>query len=291
MIPPREAFLAHLSGRPACGEQSLKVWRLAHRLGPVALDALVEQLVAERLITVETDGRGMRKVRLTGRAPRELPPVEIETETAGEEPPPLLEAAPTPPAAENKPEPADRDATVSPEAPPTHEVVLPAAPEPPEALPSFFRRCGALGASLLGQTLRCALDAGHGGAHGDGATLWWTDPAPEPSPTPPPVSGPREVESLDALAASLSEAQRGQVRALILSLRAGNPAPFRARVVLSDRAKMLLEALPAPEERPAQTAEILRRTGLKTGPAANGLQKLRQAGLAVNTSFGFWRRA
>lgn len=107
MITPREAFLAHLSGRPACGEQSLKVWRLAHRLGPAALDALVEQLEAERLITVETDRRGMRKVRLVGQAaPRELPPVEIETEGAAAPPEPPPEAAPAPPpAAENKPPP------------------------------------------------------------------------------------------------------------------------------------------------------------------------------------------
>lgn len=272
-MTPREAFLAHLAAR-ACGEQSLKVWRLAHRLGPVALDALLEQLAAERLITVETDRRGFRMVRLAGRAPRELPPVEIETETpAPPEAPPAgcPPAAPSvfqpPPSAPPAAPPEDRKATVSSEPPPPPsaryagvtapppEVVLPAAPEPPEA-----------------------------------------PPAVEPSPTPPPVSGPREVaapapESLDALAAPLTDAQHGQVRALILSLLARSPAPVRARCALSERGQRLLAALPGPAERPIQMAEVVRRSGIAYAGAASGLRNLKTNGLVANPTFGFWRRA
>lgn len=260
-MTPREAFLVHLATRPACGEQSLKVWRLAHRLSGAALDALVEQLVAEGRVSVETDDRGMRKVRLAGRAPRELPPVEIET--AGEEPTPLIEAAPTPPAAENKPEPADRDATVSPEAPPAPsaryagvtapppEVVLPAAPEPPEV-----------------------------------------PPAVEPSPTPPPASEVREVESLDALAAPLSAAQRVLVRQMILSLAATPAAGERpVPVAMKRRSAALLAALPGPEEKPLQMAEVVRRSGLEYSSAAAGLRHLKDQGHAANPTFGYWRRA
>lgn len=311
----REAFLAHLSGRPACGEQSLKVWRLAHRLGPAALDALVEQLVAEGRVSVETDDRGMRKVRLAGQAtPRELPPVEIET--AGVAAPP--EAVPTLPPAENlcegdpcaepdcedcealaeeqhqAAEPADRDTTVS--------------PEPPEAPPSFFRRCGALGASLLGQTLRCALDAGHGGAHGDGATLWWTDPAPEPSPTPPPVSGPREVEATvdDPVAAVLArvprELRHTLARLLIdlgVALAGGSEgaahltarAADREGPTLSTNAAKVLAALPPAGSPSLSPQRISERSGVNYNSTITALRSLERHGLAKNPAYGCWRAA
>jgi len=275
----RDAFLAHLATRPACGEQSLKVWRLAHRLGPVALDALVDQLAAEGRVSVETDGRGMRKVRLAGQAtPHELPPVEIET--AGVAAPP--EAVPTLPPAESlcdgdpcadpdcedcealaeeqhqAAEPADRDTTVSPEPPP---------------------------------------------------------PAVEPSPTPPPVSGPREVEATvdDPVAAVLARVPRelrhtlarllidigvalagGSEGAAHLTARAADltaRAADREGPTLSENAAKVLAVLPPPGE-PALTPKAISvRADINYNSAVTALRSLERHGLAKNPVYGLWRAA
>lgn len=290
-------FLAFLGSRAAAGEGSLKTWGSQQR--PPLTGTMVED-IADALVD---DGLATRESRAHGY---------------------VWKKTPTPPAAENKPEPADRDATVSPEPPPPPSeayaevtapppvAVLPAAPEPPEeppeALPSFFRRCGALGASLLGQTLRCALDAGHGGAHGDGATLWWTDPAPEPSPTPPPVSGPREVEAAgdDPVAAVLArvprELRHTLARLLIdigVALAGGSEgaahltarAADREGPTLSENATKVLTVLPPPGE-PALTPKAISvRAGINYNSAVTALRSLERHGLAKNPVYGLWRAA